>query len=125
MIEISDTQFDEFMEDGIAAVPKEYKDRLENVAFLVEDQPTQQQRKELKLACNQTLFGLYEGVPLPLRGGRTKLLPDKITIFKLPILQFSNSAEEVKEQVRHTIWHEVAHYFGLDHKRIHELDGRH
>jgi predicted Zn-dependent protease with MMP-like domain len=77
---------------------------------------------QLKLYPNETLFGLYEGVPLPARGGMTKLLPDKITIFKNPALIYSRNAEELKEHIRHTIWHEVAHYYGLDHKRIHELE---
>ncbi len=125
MVEVTEQQFDEFMEAGIAAVPEQYRSRIDNVAIMVADNPSEQQRKDLKLACNQTLFGLYEGVPLPQRGGRTKLLPDKITVFKVPILRFSQTEDEVKEQVKHTIWHEVAHYFGLDHKRIHEIDGRH
>lgn len=120
---MNDDEFGDLVEAGIEAVPKLYKKHLENVAFLVEDEPTKQQRVNLGLACNQTLFGLYEGVPLPARNGTTKLLPDKITIFKNPILAYSQDKKEVREQVRHTIWHEVAHYYGLDHKRIHELDG--
>lgn len=123
MIKLSDEQFGELMEAAIAAIPDLYKKHLDNVAFLVEDQPTPQQRQQLNLACNQTLFGLYEGTPLPARNGGTKLLPDKITIFKNPILGFSQNLEQAREQVRHTVWHEVAHYYGLDHKRIHELDG--
>ena len=92
------------------------------IAFLVEDEPSPQQRKQLGLRCNQTLFGLYEGVPLPKRMGTVKITPDIITIFKKPIEQYSNSLEDVKKQVIHTVWHEVAHYFGLDHDRIHELE---
>jgi predicted Zn-dependent protease with MMP-like domain len=123
MIEIDEEKFGEFIEAGIAAIPPLYQKHLQNVAFIVEDNPTPAQREKLGLACNQTLLGLYEGIPLPQRGGATKLLPDKITIFKSPILAASPSAKAVKEQVRHTIWHEVAHYYGLDHQRIHQLDG--
>jgi len=123
MIEISEEEFGRFIEEGIAAIPPLYQKHLQNVAFIVEDNPSPAQREKLGLACNQTLFGLYEGVPLPQRGGATKLLPDKITIFKNPILTASPSTKAVKEQVRHTIWHEVAHYYGLDHQRIHQLDG--
>jgi predicted Zn-dependent protease with MMP-like domain len=90
----------------------------------VEDVPTEEQRVRLNLYPNETLFGLYEGVPLPQRGGMTKLLPDKITLFKLPMLSVCTSYDELKEMIRHTIWHEVAHYYGLNHKRIHELEGR-
>jgi predicted Zn-dependent protease with MMP-like domain len=65
---------------------------------------------------------LYEGVPLPARGGMTKLLPDKITLFKIPLAMHSPDHAALQENVRHTLWHEMAHYFGLDHKRIHELE---
>jgi predicted Zn-dependent protease with MMP-like domain len=92
------------------------------VDFLIENEPTQEQRMQLKLYPNETLFGLYEGVPLPGRGGMTKLLPDKITIFKNPALALAQTREELNKHLRHTIWHEVAHYYGLDHRRIHELE---
>ena len=123
MAEITDDQFDELVTQGIDAIPDLYQRHLNNVAFIVEDDPSEEQRHMLKLACNQTLLGLYEGTPLPMRGGSTKLLPDKITIFKNPILGMSKDLESAREQVKHTIWHEVAHYYGLDHIRIHELDG--
>ena len=111
------------MEAGLDAVPPLYKTKLQNVAIIVEDLPSQEQRVKLNLYPNETLFGLYEGVPLPRRNGTLKLLPDKITIFKRPMEIAFNTLDEVKEQVRHTIWHEVAHYYGLDHQRIHQLDG--
>jgi predicted Zn-dependent protease with MMP-like domain len=122
MVEINDKEFEEIISQGIAAIPNLYQKHLQNVAFLVEDDPTPQQRVKLNLYPHETLFGLYEGVPLPQRGGGTKLLPDKITIFKNPLQNASRNLAELKENVRHTIWHEVAHYYGLDHKRIHELD---
>jgi predicted Zn-dependent protease with MMP-like domain len=99
-----------------------YKKHLQNVAFIIEDDPSSEQRIKLNLYPNETLFGLYEGVPLPQRGGATKLLPDKITIFKNPAIAVSSSIEELREHIRHTIWHEVAHYYGLNHTRIHELE---
>jgi predicted Zn-dependent protease with MMP-like domain len=122
MLKVSDEEFDKWVGDGIDAIPKLYQKYLQNVAFIIEDFPSPKQRYELGLACNETLFGLYEGVPLPQRSGMTKLLPDKITIFKNPILASSKNEIAAKEQVRHTIWHEVAHYYGLNHKRIHELE---
>ena len=124
MIEISQAEFEEYINDGIAAMPKLYQTKLDNVAFLTEDYPTPEQRLRLNLYPNETLFGLYEGVPLPQRNGTLKLLPDKITIFKKPIEFVSQTKDDVKEQVKHTIWHEVAHYYGLDHRRIHELDSK-
>ncbi len=123
MVEISDEEFGGLIEAGIAAIPAPYQKNLKNVAFLLEDDPTPEQRIKLNLYPNETLFGLYEGVPLPQRGGGTKLLPDKITLFKNPLQNASHDLADLKERVGHTIWHEVAHYYGLNHKRIHELDG--
>jgi predicted Zn-dependent protease with MMP-like domain len=122
MLDIKDEEFDELINLGIKALPKLYRERIDNVVFIVEDEPTQQQRMQLNLYPNETLFGLYEGVPLPARGGVMKLIPDKITIFKIPALMVSRDESELKEHIRHTIWHEVAHYYGLDHERIHALE---
>jgi predicted Zn-dependent protease with MMP-like domain len=124
MLQITDEEFEKLISDGIDAIPPLFQKHLQNVAFIIEDEPSQQQRIQLRLYPYETLFGLYEGVPLPQRGGTSKLLPDKITIFKLPALHFSNSKDELKEHLRHTIWHEVAHYYGLDHDRIHQLENK-
>ena len=110
--------------EAIDGIPSPYIDRLENVAFIVEDTPTPAQSQELGLRCSDLLFGLYEGVPLPSRQGTTKLLPDKITLFKKPLQIVSHDMHELTKYVKHTIWHEVAHYYGLGHKRIHELEKR-
>jgi predicted Zn-dependent protease with MMP-like domain len=122
MVQVDDKQFDEIVGQAIEAIPPLYQKHLDNVAFLIEDDPTPQQMYQLKLFHGELLFGLYEGVPLPQRQGATKLLPDKITIFKNPALMVSRNIEELREHIRHTVWHEVAHYYGLDHKRIHELE---
>ena len=122
MIEISDKQFEEIVAGAIDAIPPPYIDRLENVAFIVEDQPTETQNRKLGLRCHDLLFGLYEGVPLPQRMGSSKLLPDKITLFKKPLISISKDLGELSQNIKHTIWHEVAHYYGLGHKRIHELE---
>lgn len=122
MVNISDEEFGKLVSFGIDAVPDRFRRRMDNIAFIVEDEPTPEQRVRLNLYPNETLFGLYEGVPLPGRGGATKLLPDKITIFKGPLSTVSQDIDDLRERVRHTIWHEVAHYFGLDHERIHALE---
>ena len=122
MVKISKKQFEAIVSQAIDGIPKPYIDRLQNVAFIVEDRPSAEQAKKLGLHCNDLLFGLYEGVPLPQRNGATKLLPDKITIFKAPLEEVSQNANDLTERVKKTIWHEVAHYYGLDHKRIHELE---
>lgn len=119
----SDDEFDRMISNALDSLPTKYTERMTNVAIIYADEPSPQQRQKLKLHCNQTLLGLYEGVPLPARGGIQPYLPDKITIFKVPLVLSSNDMNELQENIRHTLWHEMAHYFGLDHKRIHELDG--
>lgn len=107
-------------------LPQEYISRLNNVAIIYADDPTPEQRHELKLRCDQTLFGLYQGIPLTKRNaGYNMVLPDKITLFKNPILHFSQDLAAFKKQVKHTLWHEIAHYYGLDHDRIHQLENKH
>jgi predicted Zn-dependent protease with MMP-like domain len=123
-MELSDEQFEDFLDEAIKAVPEPYSKRLENIAFLIEDYPSAEQRQKLNLYPNETLFGLYEGVPLTKRGGALKLLPDKITVFKQPLLAVSRTPAQLRRNIGHTIWHEVAHYFGLDHDRIHQLDAK-
>lgn len=123
MIQVpTDEQFDKIISAALDSLPEIYTSRLNNIAIIYADEPSLAQRQQLQLHCNQTLYGLYEGVPLPARGGRMPLLPDKITIFKVPLTLASKDMNELQENVRHTLWHEMAHYFGLDHKRIHELE---
>jgi len=124
MFTISQDEFQDIIDTSITSLPKDYVDRLENVAFIVEDFPSDEQRRQLELRNDQTLFGLYEGVPLSRRQGTTKLLPDKITLFKNPIESVSGSLAEVRTQIAKTIWHEVAHYYGLNHDQINKLSNR-
>ncbi len=110
---------------AIDAIPKRYAQHIKNLAFVVEDEPSDVQRQKLKLRDDQSLYGLYEGIPLTKRGaGYNLVLPDKITIFKHPAELSSYSLEQLEQGIKHTIWHEVAHYFGLGHDRINELEGR-
>lgn len=123
-MDVSDAEFEKLLAEAIDNIPKPYIDHIENVAFILEDDPTPEQRLKLRLHPDQTLFGLYEGVPLPARGGADPTLPDKITIFKRPLLATSRDKTELKHNIGHTVWHEVAHYFGLDHSKIEELDSK-
>ncbi len=129
MLSVSDAEFDKMISDAMDRLPPERIEGLKNIAITYADEPNAEQRAKLKLRRGDTLFGLYEGVPLTRRPAADSILssnvmrlPDKITIFKLPIVRGAASIEAVREQVRHTLWHEIAHYYGLDHKRIHELE---
>lgn len=122
---LTQDEFEKIVSIAIDAIPEKYFKQLNNVAFVSADDPSAEQRRKLKLRDNQSLFGLYEGVPLTKRAsGYNMVLPDKITIFKNPIEQTSSSMEELQKLVQNTVWHEVAHYFGLDHTQIHQLENR-
>ena len=122
MWKVSREKFQKLVNDAISSLPKDKIDNLKNVAILVEDSPSAEQRTELKLRGDQTLLGLYEGVPLSQRQGQTKILPDKITLFQNPLEWKSDSEKGLLEEIRHTLWHEIAHYYGLDHDAIAKLE---
>lgn len=122
MIDISDEAFHELIDKAFESLPPTHRDAVKNVAIIVEDFPSEEQREQLKLHCDQTLLGLYTGVPLSQRQGRTDLPPDVITLFKQPLLADSTDEKTLYANIHHTLWHEVAHYFGLNHAQIHALE---
>jgi predicted Zn-dependent protease with MMP-like domain len=122
MVEVSDEEFQQLIDQALTELPGEHVKNIKNVAILYEEVPTPQQREELKLRNDQTLLGLYQGIPLSQRQGMTHLLPDKITLFKRPLQYKANTLAGLKEEIKHTLWHEIAHYYGLDHDKIHELE---
>jgi predicted Zn-dependent protease with MMP-like domain len=112
-------EFEQLVNAGIEAIPKKFLDLLDNVAVVIEDYPSPEQMQKLQLKPGWTLFGLYEGVPKTKRGNPyVVIMPDKITIFRGPILQAAQEPEAIKELVKKTVWHEIAHHFGLDHDGI-------
>lgn len=120
-----DEHFAQLISRALDELPERYVRGLDNVAITYEDQPTPEQRIKLKLRGDQTLFGLYEGIPLTKRGaGYNLVLPDKITLFKLPLMHASHDEESFYRHIKHTLWHEIAHFYGLDHDKIHEIESR-
>lgn len=114
---LSDEQFDALITRAMNELPQEYIRGLENVVIVMADTPTEEQRIKMKLDNQHLLLGLYEGVPLTQRGsGWSGMLPDKITLFKHSILAVSGSDAALFEQIKRTLWHEIAHYYGLSHK---------
>jgi predicted Zn-dependent protease with MMP-like domain len=122
MITVSDETFSELIGQSFAELPREHMAAVKNVAIVYADEPTPAQRQQLQLRNDQTLFGLYEGVPLARRQGMTSFAPDKITLFKLPLCSAADTILQLKAQIKHTLWHEIAHYFGLDHPAISKLE---
>lgn len=120
-----DEAFEKLVSEAIDSLPQEFLDKLENVAILVEDQPSPAQVKQLHLKPWTNLLGLYEGVSLLGRASSyASIIPDKITIFKLPILSISHDPEEIKKSVRSVVLHEVAHHFGFSEERIRKVERR-
>ena len=120
-----DAAFDQMITDAMDELPQHYIAGLKNVLITFADEPTQEQRVQLKLHCNETLLGLYEGVPLTARGDGYANIPDRITLFKLPIMMHSHDEQSMRARIKHTLWHEIAHYYGLDHDRIHAVENKH
>lgn len=119
---ITDEAFDRLVTKAMNELPQDYIKGLDNVAIVYADWPDEHQAKKAKLKEGSILLGLYEGIPLTQRGsGYTFVLPDKITLFKVPIQMVTHSEEELFEQIKRTLWHEIAHYYGLNHDHIDKL----
>jgi len=117
-------KFEELVRLGIDAIPKRFLEKMSNVEIIVEDEPTEEQREKLKLRENSKLFGLYEGIPQTKRLFYAGVLPDKITIFQKPIEEVCFDDEQIKERVKKTVWHEIAHHFGMDEESIRDAEKR-
>jgi predicted Zn-dependent protease with MMP-like domain len=112
-VEMSREQFEELVADALDEVPAELMSLLRNVVILVEDESPPDA---------PPLLGLYEGYALTDRGWNyAGVLPDRITIYRNPILRICDSAEDVVEEVTVTVVHEIAHHFGIDDDRLHQL----
>jgi len=118
-------QFKQIVKEGIAAIPEKFLKQLDNVAIVIEKRPTEVQEKKLHLQQGLILFGLYEGVPQTRRGsGYSGVLPDKITIFQESIESAARDEKDIKEIVRNTVWHEIAHHFGMDEREVRRAEAR-
>jgi len=126
MTHVTDEQFQELVERAVAAIPKRFAQALANVAFLVDEEPSHEQLAASGLLHGRghtLLLGLYEGIPLPKRSnGYSGVVPDVITVFRRPHELIARDDAGLERLVHETVWHEVAHYFGLDHGAIRELE---
>lgn len=123
MLDISDEHFQELINRAFDRLPQPHRDNIRNVALLQADEPSPEQRQQLALRHDETLLGLYEGVPLSQRQGSTRVLPDRITLFKGPLTRMTATEHDLQQEIYHTLWHEIAHYYGLNHTDIHKLEG--
>ena len=119
---ISDEDFDALVTKAMDELPQDYLTQLDNVAILYADEPNEYQVQASQLREHSILLGLYEGIPLTKRGaGYTFVVPDTITLFKHSLLAITRTPEELFEQIKRTLWHEIAHFYGLSHD---DMDAR-
>lgn len=115
---MDENEFSNLVGEALETIPQDFVEKLDNVSIVVEDYPTTQQVR--KIGSRGILLGLYEGVPKTRRGryGIGPTLPDKITIFRIPILSLARNKSHLKDLVRNTVVHEIAHHFGMDEEMV-------
>ena len=116
-------RFARLVEEALRDIPAQFRDAIRNVAVVVEDEPSHELLEELEMDPDDSLFGLYHGTPLTERDstyGNT--LPDRISIYQLPIEDACEDEDDVRQCVAETIIHEFGHYFGLSEEEIEEIE---
>ena len=114
--------FESLVIEALDALPPEFAQHLGNVEIQIEARPTDEHRRAVGIKPWQTLYGLYQGVPLTVRSSSALIMPDLITLFQEPLERDFPGIEQLRAQVRRTLLHEVAHFFGISDARLHELD---
>lgn len=109
------------MERAIAGIPSPFREALAEVAIVIDDEPTPRQRRENDLAEDEMLYGLYEGVPRTEYGADWVAVPNRITLFRLPLEEDFPDPRDLADEVRITVIHELAHHLGIDDDRLAEL----
>jgi len=120
-VKISRAQFEKLVEEGLALVPAEFRRLMDNVAIAIEDEPGDDVLDELGVPADETLFGLYEGTPLTERTTEYSAFPDRIIIYRRPLLDEFADPATIRREVARTVIHEVAHHFGIPDDRLIEL----
>jgi predicted Zn-dependent protease with MMP-like domain len=115
------TSFEALVDRALAAIPPPYSDALREVAVVVDDQPSQEQLEENGLDADDSMYGLYEGVPRTDYGADWAASPNRITLFRLPLEEDFPDRRELEDEVRVTVLHELAHHLGIDDERLDEL----
>ena len=111
------------VEEALRDIPRRFRAEMKNVAVIVEDVPPPDILAELEVEPGESLFGLYQGTPLPERTwGHGNVLPDRISIYQQPILEACETEDEIRDCVAETVIHEFGHYFGMSEEQIEEIE---
>ena len=117
--------FEAHVADALASLPGRFRKAMSNIAIIVEDEPSRGLLREMEIEPPDTLFGLYQGTPLPERGwhyGNT--LPDRVLLFQGPHEREADDEEDLVASIAETLIHEIGHYFGLSEEEIEEIEER-
>jgi len=122
---VSQQEFDRIVTQACARIPARFRKRLQNIAILVESEPSPAQLARGRVGAGGTLLGLYEGRPLTQRSiFESFAMPDRITIFQGPHERMARNPDHLAQLVEDTVWHEVAHYFGMDERQVRAAERR-
>ena len=122
-MKVTEEEFEELVAEAISSLPEKFKKKMENIAIAIEDLPSQELLREMKIKSPYGLLGLYRGVPYTRRGiWYRNVMPDKIIIFKKPIEVHCRNKEDIKESVRRVVIHEIGHYFGLGEADLRKIE---
>jgi predicted Zn-dependent protease with MMP-like domain len=113
--------FAELVAVALDAIPESFASALDEIAIVIADEPTAEQRAENEIGEDETLYGLYEGVPRTEWGADWAPIPNRITLFRLPLEEDFPDPEDLADEVWITVIHELAHHLGIDDARLHEL----
>ena len=118
-------EFDQLVERACAKIPGRFRRRMANIAFIVENEPSSEQLRASRVPAGSTLLGLYRGRPLTARSVSDGfVMPDQIVIFQDPHERLARDPAHLQKLVDETVWHEVAHYFGMDEARVRSAERR-
>ena len=113
--------FERLVNRAVAGIPSPFREALAEVAIVIDDEPSDAQRRENDLAPGEMLYGLYEGVPRSALNADSVPVPSRITIYRGPCLRSAFTVDGVRDRVQDTVRHEIAHHFGISDARLHEL----
>lgn len=120
MIRVSPEEFEKLVEKALARLPEEFAALLDNVAVMIEEEPSAEDLAEVGMGADEAdeLFGLYQGVSLLERDSFYSALPDRVLVYRGPILRSCASRREAIREIRDTVIHELGHYFGMDEEQM-------
>jgi predicted Zn-dependent protease with MMP-like domain len=125
MPQLSRQEFTRLVEEALKEIPRRFRDEMKNVAVVVEDEPSADVLEEMEIEPGDSLFGLYQGIPLPERAwAHGNTLPDRISIYQRPIEESCEDHEDIIVCVAETVIHEFGHYFGLSEEEIEAIEDK-